>query len=313
MSQPAVTPGTAAPPPATPAAALAQMVPEAMARQNSIAPLLASLATIVTRPGVLPEPVLRAALQILGQRVQLPPNGPTADLVRTAIERSGVFLEANLARGGTATPDIKASLTGLRATLASVLGSNAPPVEPALQAAPPLKGMPPRAVPADLPPLPEAGRDLARALHQQADSAVSRIRLMQFASLPDADPARVMAPELRLEVPFLIGSELVMAQFQVLRDGARKRSDGKRGWVMRFAMNFSATGEVGAEIGLMGRTVSVALWAAEAEMARRLEAALPELAPALAAAGLSAGSIRVRSAPPEPEAVRSGSYVDSLR
>ncbi len=43
---------------------------------------MASLAAAVARPGSLPEPVLRAALQVLGQRVQLPSNGPTADLAQ---------------------------------------------------------------------------------------------------------------------------------------------------------------------------------------------------------------------------------------
>jgi hypothetical protein len=235
-------------------------------------------------------------------------------MLKTAIERSGVFLEAGLARGTPPTGDMKASLTVLRATLASFLGNAPAPVDPPRQAAPPLKGMPPRAAPPEpMPPLPEAGRELARALHHQADAALSRVKLMQFASLPDADPTRPAPQELRMELPFLVGSQLVMAQFQIQRDGGRKRSDGKRGWTMRFAMNFAATGEVGAEIGLLGRSVSVALWAAEPATVEALEAAPPELAPALAAAGLEAGAIRVRTAPPESEAPPAGRYLDSRR
>ncbi len=149
-------------------------------------------------------------------------------------------------------------------------------------------------------------------LHSQADAALSRLKLMQFASLPDADPARGTAPELRMEVPLLIGSELAMAQFQVFRDSARRSTEGKRGWTMRFAMNFSGTGEVGAEVGLLGRIVNVALWASEPEMAERLSAALPDLAPALASLGLEAGSIRLRTPPPEPARPASGHFVDSL-
>jgi len=288
------------------------MIPEALARQNSLAALMASLAAAVARPGALPEPVLRAALQVLGLRVQLPSNGPTADLLRTAIERSGTFLEASLAKGTAPSADMKSALLALRLSLATWLGGNLAPVHATQQAAPPLRGMPPRAAQPDLQPLPETAREAARALHQQADAAVSRVKLMQLASLPDADPMRPAVPELRMEVPFLLGSELVMAQFQVFRDGARKRADGKRGWTMRFAMNFSGTGEVGAEVGLIGRSVSVALWAAERDTAERLEATLPELAPALAALGLEAGSIRIRSAPPEPETPPSGRYLDSV-
>jgi hypothetical protein len=300
------------PAPATPAAALAQMIPEAMARQNSIAPLLASLATIVAGPGALPEPVLRAALQVLGQRVQLPASGPTAQLIESAVAKSGVYLEAGLAKGAPAA-DLKSGLVALKGALATWLGGNPAPVTPAQQAAPPLRGMPPRAEAIDLPPLPDVPRDAARALHSQADAALSRVKLMQLASLPDADPTRPATPELRMELPFLIGHELVIAQFQVLRDGARGKSEGKRGWTMRFAMNFSGTGEVGAEVGLLGRSVNVALWAADPETAASLEAALPELAPALAAIGLDPGAVRVRSLPPEAPKPASGQYVDSRR
>lgn len=289
------------------------MVPEALARQNTITPLLASLAAIVAKPGALPEPVLRAALQVLGQRVQLPPNGPTADLIKTAIEKSGVFLEAGLAKTANPAADMKSALVALRSSLATWLGGNPAPVQAAGQAAPPLRGLPPRAEQPVLAPLPEPGRETARTLHHQADAALSRVKLMQLASLPDADPARPAPPELRMEVPFLIGGETVLAQFQIFRDGTRKRTDGKRGWTMRFAMNFATTGEVGAEIGLLGQHVSVALWAAERETHDRLEAALPELAPALAALGLDPGAIRLRAAPPEPEAPRAGHYLDSLR
>jgi hypothetical protein len=300
--------------PATPAAALAQMVPEALARQNSLAPLVASLAAIVARPGALPEPVLRAALQVLGQRIQLPVGGgPTAEQVERAIVRSGVYLEAGLARGVAPANDLKSGLIALKGALATWLGGNPAPVAAAQQAAPPLRGMPPRAEPINLQPLPEAPRDAARALHSQADAALSRVKLMQFASLPDADPARPAAPELRMEVPFLVGQQLMMAQFQVTRDAARRKSEGKRGWTMRFAMMLPSAGEVGAEIGLLGRAVNVALWAADADTSARLEAALPELAPALAALGLEPGAMRVRGLPPEAPKPASGRYLDSRR
>jgi hypothetical protein len=289
------------------------MIPEAMARQNSMAPLLASLASIVAKPGALPEPVLRAALQVLGQRVQLPPNGPTGQLIETAIARSGVHLEAALAKGAPPAGDLKASLGALKGALATWQGAAPAPITAVQQVAPPLRGMPPRAEAVDLPPLPDAPRDAARTLHSQADAALSRVKLMQLASLPDSDPARAQMPELRVELPFLIGQEVVLAQFQILRDGARRKSDGKRGWTMRFAMNLAGSGEIGAEIGLLGRSVNVALWAADPETAARLEDALPELAPALAGLGLEPGAVRVRGGPPDTPRPQSGQYLDSRR
>lgn len=299
--------------PASPVAALAQMVPEAMARQNSVAPLLASLAAVIGKPGALPEPVLRAALQVLGSRLQVSASGPTAEQISAAVAKSGLYLEAALAKGTPQTSDLKSGLVALKGALAAFLGGNPAPVGAAQQAPPPLRGMPPRAEPLDLPSLPDAPREAARTLHGQTDAALSRVKLMQFASLPDADPARPLPSELRMELPFLIGHELVMAQFQVTRDSARRQSEGKRGWTMRFAMNFASAGEVGAEVGLLGRSVNVALWAADPDTAADLEVALPQLAPALAALGLEPGAVRVRPLPPEPPPAASGQYLDSRR
>jgi hypothetical protein len=284
-----------------------------MARQNSLAPLLTTLAAVVTRPGLLPEPVLRAATQILAQRVAIPDTGPSARTLESAIAKSGVFLEATLAKGTPPAGDLKTGLLALRSALATWLGGEPAPVAPARQVAPPIKGIPPRAeTPPPAPPLPDAPREAARALHSHTDAALSRVKLMQLASLPDADPARAATPELRLEVPFVIGSEVVLAQFQILRDGGRRQAERKRGWTMRFAMNFSGTGEVGAEIGLLGKAVNVALWAAEAETAERLTAALPELSQALTALGLDPGAIRIRNVAPEPAIPRKGHFVDNL-
>jgi hypothetical protein len=163
------------------------------------------------------------------------------------------------------------------------------------------------------PPLPDGPRDIARALHGQADAAISRVKLGQLAALPDTPNApKPGQPELRMELPFLVGHELVMAQLQIARDGRRHEISRKRGWTMRFAMNFSQTGEVGAEIGLLGKSVNVALWAAEPETAEALNAALPELARSLEALGLDPGAVRLRSSVPEAPKIASGHFVDAM-
>ena len=310
---PAAAPaGQPVPQASTPAAALAQMVPEALSRQNAMAPLFVSLATVVARPAALPEPVLRAALQVLGQRVVLPAAGLTGFQLDAAIAKSGVYLEAALANGAPAA-DLKSGLVALKGALATWLRGDPAPVTPAQQAPPPLRGVPPRAESLEPPPVPETPREMARALHSQADAALSRVKLMQLASLPDADPARAATAELRAEVPFLLGQQLVMAQFQVTRDGGYHKTVGKRGWTLRLAMHLPGAGEIGAEVGLLGRSVNVALWAADAGTSERLEAALPELAPALAALGLEPGAVRVRPLPPAPPRPSAGRYLDSRR
>jgi hypothetical protein len=313
LTGPAVSTAPSSPPPATPQAALAQLLPEALARQDSPAPLLQSLAALVQKPSIFPEPVLRAALGVLAQRIVVTAGRVEAADLERAVQRSGLGLEATLAKGDAAAPaDAKAGLLALRAALAKWLGEGPPAATARDTAPPPLRGLPLRAPAIEAPPLPDAPRDALRAVHSQADAAVSRLKLMQLASLPDTDPARPSQPALRLELPLLIGHELVMAQLQVSRDGTRREAERKRGWTMRFALNFSATGEVGAEVGLLGKGVNVALWAAEPETAEAMQEALPELGVALEAIGLKPGALRIRQGTPQPEKPASGRLVDSV-
>jgi len=291
------------------------MLPEALARQDSAGPLLQSLATLVQKPAILPEPLLRVALGVLAQRV-VATNGKVqaVDLER-AVLRSGLALEAGLAKGEAPVPmDAKAGLLALRAALTKLLGEPTAAAVPQRDGAPPpLKGLALRAPDREAPPpLPEAPREALRAVHGQTDAALSRLKLMQMASLPDGDPARPAPAALRLELPLLIGQELVMAQLQVSREGSRREAERKRGWTMRFALNYSATGEVGAEVGLLGKAVNVALWAAEPETAAAMQAGLPELAGALEAIGFKPGALRIRQGVPEAEHAASGQLLDSV-
>ena len=312
---PAAPPATGLPQmPQTPQGAVAHMVPEALARQDSIGPLLRTLAAVLQAPVALPEPIVRAALGLLAQRVAVPDGKVSANDLEQAVARSGVGLEASLARGQPAPNDAKAGVTALREMVAKWVGDGKPAAPPHDPAPPPLKGLPIRApLAADLPALPDSGREIGKLLHTQADASVSRIKLMQVASLPDGgDPKLPAPPTLRVEVPFLIGHELVMAQIQIAREGRRREAEQRRGWTMRFALNFSATGEVGAEVGLLGKAVNVSLWAAEPKTAEVLAEGLPELQRALEAIGLDSGPIRMRHGPPEAERPTSGHLLDSV-
>lgn len=318
VPQPTAAPQTHAsqppPPPATPQAALAQMLPEALSRQDSAGPLLMSLAAVVQKPGVLPEPVLRAALGVLAQRIIVSGGKVQVSQIEQAVARSGVTLEASLLKAEPQPRDAKAGLLALRETLGRWIGGTPAPVLSGREAAPPpIKGLPLRAVSVDAPPLPDAAKEVGRLLHGETDAAVSRLKLMQLASLPDSDPGKPGASTLRMELPFLIGHELVMAQIQVGRDSPRREADRRRGWMMRFALNFSQTGEVGAEVGVLGKAVNVSLWAAEPETAVAMNETLPELARSLEAAGLKPGTMRIRhGAPAQPSRPASGRLLDSV-
>ena len=99
----------------------------AATEQASQAPLFANLASIVNSPS-LPPRLLQAMQQVLAQQTGLAGDLDGAD-IKSAFEKSGLFLEASLATGTVpasgSAPDLKAALLVLRQTLQTVLGGQA--------------------------------------------------------------------------------------------------------------------------------------------------------------------------------------------
>ncbi|MEH2607996.1 flagellar hook-length control protein FliK [Bradyrhizobium sp. AZCC 1693] len=114
----------------------------AVTEQDSLAPLFANLGAAVSSSNLPPK--LQAAIaQVLAQQTSLDQNLDGGD-IKTAFQKSGIFLEASLAAGSvpaSGVPDLKAALIVLRQTLQSALGSNAtaatPVTPPAADAAAP--------------------------------------------------------------------------------------------------------------------------------------------------------------------------------
>jgi hypothetical protein len=79
-------------------AAVAVAVQSSAARQGGLAPLFADIAVAAGLP-VLPEPVRQAAERLLAAQPTLDET-MSADAIRQALGRSGLFLEAKLANGG---------------------------------------------------------------------------------------------------------------------------------------------------------------------------------------------------------------------
>src|SRR5215217_8831066 len=106
----------------------------AVTEQDSLAPLFANLGAAVSSSN-LPAKLQAAIAQVLAQQTSLDQNLGGGD-IKTAFQKSGIFLEASLAAGTVlpgGVPDLKAALIVLRQTLQSTLGSNAtaaPPVTP---------------------------------------------------------------------------------------------------------------------------------------------------------------------------------------
>lgn len=306
-AQPAIP--APAPPVSTQTLTLTDPV-QAAARQQSIAPLLASLSTLAAAATPLPRPVIEAALKVLATRIDLNQAPPTPTVLREAVLGAGV-----LAQPAAVPTDAKLALLQLRSALVAFLGHTPPAFVPAARRPPPpLRGEDPRAPSPESPP-PDDGtpHDAARTLLGHTDGALSRLKLLQVAAQPadlrPADPAR--PAEYRVEIPMLLGAETGVMQLQVQRDARNKSQPKARGWRVRFALNFSAIGEVGADVSLLGQSASVSLWAADPETAETLEAMLPELAPALAARGLDVTGVRLRRGAPQKPARAPGQLLDS--
>lgn len=283
------------------------------ARQGSVAPLMAHLVQAAQAPGT-PEAVRDAAWRVLARRLDGSKDGLTGKAVAEAMAGAGT-----LAAETSEAPDMRSALLELRQALFKWIGAAAPRLHaPQAQPLPPMAGDGPRAERAlsldQTPPAPT--HDRASGLLGEADGAVSRLKLLQLASNPgEARPgaANPQPTEIRMEVPLLVGRELGLVQFVLERDARPRQQKKERPWRLRFALNFSATGEVGADIALLGRQTQVALWAVNAETATALEEMLPDLGPALAGKGLDLSAVRVRRGRPDSKAIGPGRMLDGAR
>lgn len=183
---------------------------EAATRQGSQAPLFANLAAVVTGSN-LPAGLKQAVLDVLSQQTPLDAGLDGGD-IKTAFQKSGLFLEASLARAAPssgATPDLKAALLVLRQTLAT-LGSAALPAGATATPAPAqaTSGAAPAAVPsteADIAQPGETPRSVARAAAVLADAAAGASQ----AALPrtmTAGLAASLLQEMTQNLPRMLGN-----------------------------------------------------------------------------------------------------------
>ncbi|UJQ95742.1 flagellar hook-length control protein FliK [Mariluticola halotolerans] len=321
---PVTTPAPSAVPitPASMAQVISQTAASAAVKQDSVGTLLASLTGLQKQGTSLPNPVAETAARLLASQIDLTKGPPPAAALRAAIAGSGVFLESMMA-GGQANPvqqgDIKGLLLLMRNVLGNWLGADeALPPPPDRRPPPPLRGSTPKAHAQNPAPLPQGaeGREAGKHLLSQTDSALARIRLFQLSSLPDAAGRPALpgaAQDLHFELPFVLGQQAGMAQFQISRDAEQDGNPAERGWQMIFSINFAPVGPVGAKVTFRSRKTGVMLWAENEATAEVLEEMLPELVEGLEAQGLEPGAIRVRRAPPEASPPPpSGGFVDSV-
>lgn len=313
-SQPAATPSAL--PPSPQAAALAQMVQQALPAQGSLSAVTNLLTAAIGQAG-LPEPVLKAARQILGNQLTTENGKVDAAALKTALRNSGIFQETMLAQGAPAgaAADTKSGLLAMRQGLAQWLSSQ-PQIAQVMQIPPPLRHVLPRARLPDmrLAELPADPEELGKLLLDRTEGALSRLRLHQHASLPEAQ--RGADSQWSMDLPLLVGQHQAIMQLQIHHDGSGDTNRPEdRGWQVRFAVNLPDLGEVGAQISLRAQTAGIMLWADRDETAKAFAENIDTLRASLEALGLKPGALVVRSGVPGDAHAPAGSgqFLDATR
>ncbi len=323
---PLPAPGNTGPEPVPavpPQAAVANLITAAAIAQDGLAGLFADL-TAAQAVTALPDALKSAIQQVLASQPPLTADITGPDL-RSAVSRSGLFLEAQLAQslnGGTApalATDFKALLLQLVQGLANELeadpGVMALMVEGAVPASaappsprsrgtgrppPPLRGgvtqgqgAAPPLIDTDMPQEP-----LLRVLDRDVRAALARLELSQAASarLPDGSSFW------KFELPVAAPDGAAVAQFEISRDapGHGGSPDATATWRTRLALNVTPSGPVQAELALNGDMIHVTLWAEDTDTRTLLTADRMALADALRAEGLSEAAVRIAPGAPTP-------------
>lgn len=313
----AIPGGTKAPPTDPTRLALIQMVQSALGRQGNMASLFTTIAALGPVAGQLPDAARRLLGEIAPHALRLGETPVAARNLQQAVRTSGIFQEASLSTTGSAGAiqgELKGQLLALGEVLRRWLGAAPPGPAPVNAPPPPMRGVAPRAArtQAHLARPPETGEEAGRRLLDEVEATLSRLRLLQNASLPD-DAGRPTSPrsEWNLDLPFVYQGQFGVLPFQIQADEGGGQAEGERGWKVRFAMDLGKSGEVGAQIGLHGRRASVMLWATEDGIAQAIEDAMPELAGMLADAGLEPGTLICRRGRPEGVGRSSGGILDA--
>jgi hypothetical protein len=271
------------------AEALRRFVP----RQQNPALLLANLAWIAQRKSgveTLPRPVVQAAAHLWHA---LPETDGLADprALETAIAKSGVFLEANLAaHRGPLDPrfgsDIKTLMLALRKTLQaqgakpSSAHSDAAGHAPVPTARGPLTSLP--SAPATLAVLEEPLQQM-NELARQTDGALARLTTVQISnSAPD--PA---VQSMLIDLPVRHEDRAAVLRLRIEHDGSRRRDgDGADSWTVEAAIDLGAVGALHARVTLIGKRIGVQLRAESPAIVAALSQRADELEAMLADSGL---------------------------
>lgn len=322
---------------ASPRALAGPLIGSALAYQDSLAPLFANLRSLATGSVALalPRPLLTLIGQVMAQAVPVERKPVTAQVLRQAVARSGLFHEAVEAGVQRPSPqgDLKAGLLALRDALAPLIGAHARPEgslvaeEPARptgaeptqhRPAPPRRDGTLTPQPVAEPSLSAGDRPLviAQTLLDQTEAALDRLTLGQYASLPP-DAARPDAQQGQrwiTELPLAFQAGTAIMPLQIEREPPRR--DAPAGepplWRLRFALDVEPLGPLQGIVTLQGRSVGVTLWAEREGTSQQLRVATPALEAALVDASFEPGALDIHTGHPRVVQPTAGQFLDRL-
>lgn len=260
-------------------------------RQSSPTPLLANLgwlARTASNRALLPS----GLSEVLSSLWESLPEAETlhdAAALQHALQLSGGFLEAQLARSGNPDPedirdDFKAQLLGLREQLkafklATSSTANAAPPGPLPMLQNTLSAMP--TGPASLAILDSTAAQLSE-LKQQTEGALARLNTTQ---LVNASAAQSGATAWLIELPVRRDDRAELLRFKFERE-PRRQAGSEPSWSVEVAMDLGLSGALHAHVSLSGPRLSIKLRSDSAKLVAALSGDLDILRSALQSQGL---------------------------
>jgi hypothetical protein len=304
---------------------------ERLPQQNGYAPLLGTLDALARRPAarLLPAP-LRAALATLEASVSTIDEAATPNGLKEAISRSGIFLEAQLARpaGEPVGADFKAALLQLRRALAelpppSTLRAPTPRTSEAPaqhtdnpvplrqetpqrmgDIAPPLRQRPLLAQPRLDEASPDTGVDiLVGQLRETVRGALARVEIAQLESPPQVGVWMI-------EVPLRDDRGYDVLQLRIEQEATPVGEWGGT-WTVGFALDLPSLGALQGEIQLRDVRTSIRLWAQHAEAVARIEGQFVTLRQWMERAGLQLEQLACHHGIPQPASAYSAVLLEA--
>jgi len=225
----------------------------AAVKQDGMAVLMANVLRAAAN-GTLP-PSLQSAVQQLADLHLSTNKAPDAAALKSALEKSGLFTESELAKGNTPA-DLKTALGQLQTAAQAGRGTSPQTPQPASppNVAPPVPGAPPSAQNPASPSLPkDATAELvSKLLADGSEAALARQTLLQMASLPD--PAKPGEVRYVFDVPLMTPQGAAVAQLIVQRDAPEQSGSeaAEPVWRVGLAVNVEPLGPVRAQVALSG-------------------------------------------------------------